>query len=56
MSFFKKSLDLSFFDTSKVQNMYRLFENCTSLETLDLSHFNTMNVEDRVLCFIIVFL
>ena len=32
------------FDTSKVQNMARMFFNCINLKELDLSHFNTSNV------------
>ena len=32
------------FDTSKVENMYRLFRHCEEIETLDISSFNTENV------------
>lgn len=39
------SLDLSNFDTSKVQNMSRMFGQCLSLERLNLSEFNTSGVQ-----------
>lgn len=39
-----KSLDLSYFDTSKVTVMSWLARYCTSLETIDLSSFDTSNV------------
>ena len=37
----KKLKDL---DTSNVNSMYSMFENCSSLTSLDLSNFNTSNV------------
>ena len=40
------SVDLSNFDTSKVQNMSRMFASCYKLTTLDLSNFNTRKVTD----------
>lgn len=40
------SLDLSYFDTSKVTNMNRMFEDCSSLTSLDVSNFDTSNVTD----------
>ena len=38
------SLDLSMFDTSKVNQMHYMFSGCTSLTSLDISQFNTENV------------
>ena len=40
------SVDLSNFDTSKVQNMSRMFASCYKLTTLDLSNFDTRKVTD----------
>ena len=37
-------LNLSIFDTSKVQSMEKMFSNCYSLTSLNLSHFNTSKV------------
>lgn len=37
--------NISEWDTSNVTTMYRMFENCRSLESLDLSSFNTSNVD-----------
>ena len=34
------------FNTIKVKNMTTMFQNCNELEYLDLSNFNTSNVED----------
>jgi uncharacterized repeat protein (TIGR02543 family) len=39
-----KTLDLSSFDTSQVNDMEYLFYNCSSLKTLDLSSFDTSQV------------
>lgn len=39
------TIDVSNFDTSKVQNMSRMFGQCLSLESLSLSNFNTSSVE-----------
>ncbi len=38
------SLDLSYFDTSKVKSIYWIFKNLKSIQTLDVSHFDTSNV------------
>ena len=38
------SIDLSSFNTSKVQTMRGLFTNCESLESIDVSNFNTSSV------------
>lgn len=35
---------LDFLNTSKVKNMYSMFNNCIRLRQIDLSHFNTSNV------------
>jgi surface protein len=40
------SLDLSNFNTTKVENMSWMFCGCKSLTSLDLSNFNTAKVED----------
>ena len=39
-------LDLSSFDTSKVNNMGTMFYECTSLTSLDVSSFDTSNAND----------
>jgi surface protein len=36
-----ESIDLSMFDTSKVENMNSMFKDCSSLKSLDLSKFDT---------------
>ena len=36
-----KELNLSHFDTSKVQMMNSMFSSCYSLKKIDLSNFNT---------------
>jgi len=41
-----ESIDLSSFDTSKVNDMSSMFNSCSSLESIDLSSFNTSNVND----------
>ena len=38
------SLDLSYFDTSKVENMSNLFSDMSNLTSIDLSNFDTSNV------------
>ena len=38
------TIDLSGLDTSRVENMERMFYNCNALESLDLSGFDTSNV------------
>lgn len=39
-----KSLDLSFFNTSKVTSMFNMFKNCYDLAQLDVRNFNTSKV------------
>ena len=41
-----KSIDLSSFNTTNVNNMEWMFDGCSSLKSLDLSSFNTTNVKD----------
>ena len=43
-----KRIDLSIFDTSKVETMYSLFYNDQNLESLDLSNFDTSNVTEMI--------
>ena len=45
------SIDLSNFDTSKVDDMSSIFSFCFSLTSLDLSSFDTSNVEDMYYMF-----
>ncbi len=40
------SLNLSNFNTNKVNNMNYMFHNCSSLTSLNLSNFNTNNVNN----------
>ena len=40
------SLDLTNFNTSKVESMRDMFEDCSALESLNLTNFNTENVTD----------
>ena len=40
------SLDLSKFNTGKVQNMQAMLQECSSLEKLDVNSWNTSNVTD----------
>ena len=40
------SLDLTNFNTSKVESMCDMFEDCSALESLNLTKFNTANVTD----------
>lgn len=42
---------LDYLNTSEVDNMYSMFSNCTSLETLDLSSFNTEKVTSMATMF-----
>ena len=44
-------LDLSNFDTSKVTNMSRMFEDMSNLTTLNLSNFDTSKVTDMLMMF-----
>lgn len=39
-----KSIELSYFDTSKVENMAYLFHNCVSLIKINVGNFNTSKV------------
>ena len=39
-----KSIDLTYFDTSQVENMSQMFYNCRVLTKLDVSNFDTSNV------------
>ena len=39
-------ISFPYFDTSKVTEMFGMFNGCTSLESLDVSKFNTENVEN----------
>ena len=47
-------LDLSNFDTSKVTNMYAMFNGMSNLTTLNLSNFNTSNVTDMSYMFAVM--
>ena len=47
-------LDLSNFDTSKVTNMYAMFNVMSNLTTLNLSNFNTSNVTDMSYMFAVM--
>ena len=40
------SLDLSNFNTNKVENMDFMFYNCSSLNYLDITNFNSMKVKN----------
>ena len=42
----KKIEGIENLNTSNVTDMYRMFDNCTSLTSLDVSKFNTSNVTD----------
>ena len=46
-----KSIDLSSFNTSNVNNMSCMFNVCSSFESIDLSSFNTSNVNDMSFMF-----
>jgi len=41
-----KSLDVSFFNTSKVKDMHFMFNQCQELEGLDVSNFDTSSATD----------
>ena len=41
-----ESIDMSRFDTSRVEDMSWMFNGCESLETLDLRNFDTSNVKN----------
>jgi surface protein len=46
-----KSIDLSSFDSSKVNNMYYMFGKCYKLEEINLNNFNTEKVTNMGYCF-----
>ena len=41
-----KSIDLSSFNTTNVNDMSGMFRECSSLKSIDLSSFNTTNVNN----------
>ena len=41
-----KSIDLSNFNTTNVENMENMFYRCKNLKKLDLTSFNTKNVKN----------
>ena len=41
-----KNLNISSFDTSKVESMYRMFYSTSKLENLDFSHLDTSKVHN----------
>ena len=41
-----ETIDLTYLDTSLVENMYQLFHGCDSLDSIDISNLNTSNVTD----------
>ena len=45
------SIDLSSFDSSKVNNIYYMFGRCFNLEKINLNNFNTEKVTDMGYCF-----
>ena len=46
-----KSIDLSSFNTTNVNNMGNMFFECSSLKSIDLSSFNTTNVNNMIFMF-----
>ena len=46
MQFLMKYLDISNFDNSSITNLAFMFQSCASLESLNISNFNTSLVED----------
>ena len=46
-----RSIDLSSFNTTNVNNMNHMFNHCSSLESIDLSSFNTTKVKDMSFMF-----
>jgi len=44
--FYLKSIDLSSFNTTNINNMNKMFYACSSLKSIDLSSFNTTNIND----------
>ena len=46
-----KSLDLTYFDTSKVESMSYLFYNCIALKELNVKNFDTSNVKSMAYMF-----
>ncbi len=51
LSSLQKITGLEYLNTSRVTDMYRMFEGCSSLKSLDLSHLDTRNVTDMGLMF-----
>ncbi|MCQ2161582.1 MAG: BspA family leucine-rich repeat surface protein [Bacteroidales bacterium] len=46
-----ENLNLSSFNTSKVEDMSSMFRQCIMLKTIDLSNFDTSNVRDMTMMF-----
>ena len=46
-----ESIDVSYFDTSLVENMMYMFYNCQKLQSLNVSNFNTKNVKNMAFMF-----
>ena len=46
-----KSIDFTFFDSSKITNMENLFKGCSELEEIDFTNFNTSLVSSMGLMF-----
>ena len=46
LTYLKTITGLEYLNTEKVTNMYRMFYKCSSLTSLDVTHFNTANVTD----------
>ena len=40
------SINLSLFNSTKINNMYNMFCDCSSLKSIDLSSFNTTSVNN----------
>ena len=45
-NYYLKSLDISSFDKSKVNDIFKMFDSCANIETLDFSHFRASSVLD----------
>ena len=46
-----ESIDLSSFDSTKVENMTKMFYNCSSLNSINLSSISTTNVKNMTYMF-----
>ena len=46
LTYLKTITGLEYLNTEKVTDMYRMFFKCSSLTSLDVTHFNTANVTD----------